>query len=75
MELSCQNKHEKIINLSYNHQMNEKLDKENLTRLLKEAERAHAEYEKSLGRADENWPAWYADFILKNQPEEKQSAS
>jgi hypothetical protein len=35
-----------------------------LAQLLREAERAHGEYEKSLGRRDEDWPAWYADYIL-----------
>jgi 16S rRNA C967 or C1407 C5-methylase (RsmB/RsmF family) len=38
---------------------------ETLARLLREAERAHGEYEKELGRRDEDWPSWYADYILK----------
>ena len=36
-----------------------------LAELLREAERAHGEYEKTLGRRDEDWPAWYANYILK----------
>src|SRR4051812_31183648 len=42
------------------------LTKEELTRLLKEAEAAHGEYEKAElgGVRDENWPAWYAEFIV-----------
>lgn len=35
-----------------------------LAGLLREAESAHAEYEKQLGHADADWPAWYARFIL-----------
>jgi hypothetical protein len=38
---------------------------EELARLLREAERAHAEYERELGRRDEDWPSWYADYILR----------
>jgi hypothetical protein len=42
------------------------LTKEELTRLLKEAEAAHGEYEqKELGgERDEDWPAWYAGYIV-----------
>jgi hypothetical protein len=36
-----------------------------LADLLREAERAHGEYEKTLGQRDEDWPSWYADYILK----------
>jgi len=37
---------------------------------LRAAEAAHAEYERQLGRADPDWPAWYASFIVDrlNQP-------
>jgi hypothetical protein len=41
------------------------LTADELTRLLREAERAHAEYEKELGRRDEDWPAWYADYVIR----------
>jgi hypothetical protein len=39
-----------------------------LERLLREAEAAHATYEQSLGRRDENWPAWYAEYIFQRLP-------
>ena len=35
-----------------------------LARLLREAEKAHADYERELGRPDEDWPTWYAGWIL-----------
>ncbi len=38
--------------------------KEELARLLREAEKAHAKYEGELGRRDEDWPLWYAGWIL-----------
>ncbi len=41
------------------------ITKEELARLLREAERAHAEYERELGRRDEDWPSWYAGWILE----------
>jgi hypothetical protein len=41
------------------------LTKDALARLLREAERAHAEYERELGQRDEDWPGWYADYILR----------
>jgi hypothetical protein len=37
---------------------------EELTIELREAEAAHAVYEKELGHADQDWPAWYATFIV-----------
>jgi len=42
-----------------------KLAKKKLEKLLIEAKEAHVEYEKKIGRAHKNWPAWYADYILK----------
>ena len=38
--------------------------REELAELLKETERAHAEYERGLGPRDEDWPTWYAGYIL-----------
>ncbi|EXG82557.1 VOC family protein [Cryptosporangium arvum] len=32
---------------------------------LIDAARAHGEYEKEIGRADENWPAWYAAHLAR----------
>jgi hypothetical protein len=40
------------------------LTPEELGDLLREAERAHAEYERELGRRDEDWPEWYARYVL-----------
>ena len=42
----------------------EELTKEELATALRQAEQAHAEYEKTLGKRDEDWPAWYAEFIV-----------
>ena len=41
------------------------VSREQLAELLREAERAHGEYERDLGRRDEDWPSWYADYILR----------
>lgn len=41
------------------------ITKDELAALLREAEKAHAEYEKMLGGRDDDWPAWYADFVVK----------
>ena len=38
---------------------------ERLAGLLQEAEKAHGEYEKELGRRDDDWPTWYARYILE----------
>ena len=37
---------------------------EQLALELREAEAAHAEYERELGHADPDWPTWYARFIV-----------
>jgi catechol 2,3-dioxygenase-like lactoylglutathione lyase family enzyme len=34
---------------------------------LRRAEAAHGVYEKGLGKRDENWPDWYADFMVREQ--------
>lgn len=39
-----------------------------LERLLRGAEEAHAEYERQTGTRDENWPAWYAQWIMERLP-------
>ena len=31
---------------------------------LREAEAAHGVYEQELGHRDEDWPSWYAKFIV-----------
>jgi hypothetical protein len=35
-----------------------------LAELLREAEAAHGEYERELGHRDEDWPTWYARYIV-----------
>ena len=45
------------------------LTKEDLEKLLREAEEAHGEYEQKLGHRDDNWPSWYAEFIVKKLQE------
>lgn len=37
-----------------------------LAALLKAASEAHHDYEKSLGHPDENWPQWYAAWIVEH---------
>ena len=44
--------------------MKEEIVKKVIAELLREAEVAHAEYEKELGKRDLNWPEWYAEFIV-----------
>jgi len=38
-----------------------------LASALRRAEAAHGEHEKRLGQRDENWPAWYADYMAREQ--------
>ncbi|HEU5438995.1 MAG TPA: hypothetical protein VFU88_06875 [Ktedonobacterales bacterium] len=45
-----------------------------LARLLREAEQAHAAYESSLGHRDDDWPDWYARYIV-GKLREKPSAT
>jgi hypothetical protein len=37
---------------------------EELAALLQETERAHDAFERELGQRDEDWPTWYAGYIL-----------
>ena len=48
------------------------MPKEELARLLREAEQAHAEYEQVLGHRDEDWPSWYAGWILEQLERRRQ---
>jgi hypothetical protein len=50
----------------------EELTKEELAELLREAEKAHAEYERTLGHRDEDWPTWYAEFIITRLRESRE---
>jgi catechol 2,3-dioxygenase-like lactoylglutathione lyase family enzyme len=38
-----------------------------LASALRRAEAAHGEHEKSTGQRDENWPAWYAAYMVAEQ--------
>ena len=53
------------------------LTKEQLTELLREAEAAHGKYEaEELGGVrDEQWAAWYAEFIVDLLRERTQDPS
>jgi hypothetical protein len=34
---------------------------------MRRASVAHGEHEKRIGKADENWPAWYAAYMVAEQ--------
>jgi catechol 2,3-dioxygenase-like lactoylglutathione lyase family enzyme len=38
-----------------------------LARALRRAEAAHGQHEKRTGQRDENWPAWYAAYMVAEQ--------
>ena len=38
-----------------------------LAAALRRAAAAHGEHEKRIGQHDENWPDWYADYIIREQ--------
>jgi hypothetical protein len=40
------------------------LTEERLAELLVEAKEAHSRYEAETGEYDEDWPRWYARYIL-----------
>lgn len=41
--------------------------KDDLASALRRAEAAHAQHEKRTGQSDENWPAWYASYMVAEQ--------
>ncbi|MCA1404007.1 glyoxalase [Ensifer sp. IC3342] len=43
-----------------------------LASAFRRAEAAHGEYEKQLGRRDEDWPTWYAEYMVREQTSEQQ---
>lgn len=45
------------------------LTEEELERLLRSAEEAHADYERELGHPDADWPTWYAHWIFQQLPQ------
>jgi catechol 2,3-dioxygenase-like lactoylglutathione lyase family enzyme len=38
-----------------------------LAAALRRASAAHGEHEKRIGKADPNWPDWYADYMVREQ--------
>jgi len=38
-----------------------------LAEAMRRASVAHGEHEKRIGQADENWPAWYASYMVAEQ--------
>jgi hypothetical protein len=38
-----------------------------LASALRRAEHAHGEHEKRTGQRDENWPDWYAAYMVAEQ--------
>jgi hypothetical protein len=53
----------------------DQLTQEELAQLLREAEKAHAAYEATLGHSDEDWPTWYAQFIINRFQQEQRHVS
>jgi hypothetical protein len=51
----------------------EQITQEALAQLLREAEAAHGHYETQLGRRDEDWPTWYAAYIVSKLQERQGS--
>jgi hypothetical protein len=41
----------------------------NLAAALRRAAAAHGRHEAEIGHADENWPDWYAQFMVDEQTE------
>jgi hypothetical protein len=44
--------------------MSTDLTAESLAQLLREAEHAHGAFERELGHRDDDWPTWYATYIV-----------
>ena len=40
-----------------------------LAEALRRAAAAHGEHEKQIGRADPDWPDWYADYMVRERAE------
>jgi hypothetical protein len=38
-----------------------------LASALRRASAAHGEHEKRIGKADHDWPDWYADYMVREQ--------
>jgi catechol 2,3-dioxygenase-like lactoylglutathione lyase family enzyme len=42
-----------------------------LSQAMRRASIAHGEHEKRIGEADENWPDWYAEYMVREQAGEE----
>jgi catechol 2,3-dioxygenase-like lactoylglutathione lyase family enzyme len=42
-----------------------------LAEAMRRASVAHGEHEKRIGAADENWPVWYAEYMVREQAGEE----
>ncbi|HEX4930848.1 MAG TPA: hypothetical protein VFV62_09070 [Gaiellaceae bacterium] len=51
------------------------LTEDRLRTLLRVAESAHAAYETERGEPDDDWPTWYAAFIVARWREEPDSGT
>jgi hypothetical protein len=51
------------------------VSEDRLRTLLRVAESAHGAYEQELGRPDDDWPTWYAAFIVARLQEEPDEAA
>jgi len=40
-----------------------------LAAALRRAAAAHGEHEKEIGRADPDWPDWYAEYMVRERAE------
>jgi len=63
-----------MISNQFQNMPREERNQEELARLLKEAEQAHAEYEsQSIEGRDDAWPRWYAGSILRRIRKENEA--
>ena len=42
-----------------------------LEQALRRAARAHGEHEKRIGKADPEWPVWYAEYMVRERAGEE----
>jgi catechol 2,3-dioxygenase-like lactoylglutathione lyase family enzyme len=45
-----------------------------LAAALRRASAAHGEHEKRIGKHDDNWPDWYAEYMVREQSGKEQAA-
>jgi hypothetical protein len=51
------------------------VSEDRLRTLLRVAESAHGAYEQELGRPDDDWPSWYAAFIVERLREDPEGVT